>query len=74
MKRAIWLWVLGALLIAGYAVPYTLLAGVGHWSGAFLFWLVFGTLVWATLSVAVMRWRVDAQDADDPNKQHGAES
>jgi hypothetical protein len=74
MKRAIWLWVLGALLVAGYAVPYTLLAGVGRWSGAFLFWLLFGVLVWAILSVTVMRWRIHAKDADGPADQHEAQS
>lgn len=72
MKRATWLWLLGALLLAGYAVPYTLLTGVGRWSGAFLFWLLFGVLVWAILSGAVMRWRVDGGDAGEPADQHEA--
>lgn len=60
--KSTWLWILGALLLAGYAVPYTLLAGVGRWSGPFLFWLVFGLAVWALLSLVVLRWRVDALD------------
>jgi hypothetical protein len=62
MKKNAWLWVLAALLLAGYVVPYTLLAGVERWSGAFLFWLFFGVVAWAVLSLAVLRWRVEAVD------------
>ena len=62
MKKSTWLWGLGALLLAGYVMPYTLLAGVGRWSGAFLFWLLFGVVVWAVLSLVVLRWRVEAVD------------
>ena len=62
MKRTYWLWILGALLLAGYALPYTVLAGQASWSGAFLFWLLFGIAVWALLTFTVMRWRVGPGD------------
>ncbi len=71
MKRTGWLWVLGALLLAGYVVPYTLLAGVGRWHGAFLFWLVFGVLVWGLLSLVVGRWRVSAVTFHPPGGDRG---
>lgn len=60
MIRRLWLWALGVLLLAGFAVPYTILVGDGRWGGPFLFWLVFGVLVWILLSAVVLSWRVDA--------------
>jgi hypothetical protein len=69
MMKTGWLWALGVLLIAGYVVPYTVLAGVERWSGPFLFWLVFGVLVWAILSLVVLRWRVGPTAS--PIDEHG---
>ena len=59
MQMPWWIWLLAALLLVGYAVPYTLLAGVEAWTGSLLFWTLFGVAVWAILIAAVSRWRVD---------------
>lgn len=58
MRIAWWIWLLALLLVAGYAVPYTLLAGIESWQGSLLFWTLFGLAVWAVLVAAVARWNV----------------
>ncbi|HEY0918993.1 hypothetical protein [Devosia sp.] len=73
MKRTGWLWGLGALLLAAYVVPYTLLAGIGRWHGAFLFWLAFGILVWGLLSLVVWRWNVSAVPPDSGEAGRGGQ-
>jgi hypothetical protein len=60
MRLPPWIVAIILLLVAGYAVPYLLLAGVEDWSGAFLFWTVFGLLVWLILVGRVSRWNVEA--------------
>jgi len=59
MRTTWWIWALIALLGLGYALPYTLLAGVERWTGTFLFWTLFGVAVWAVLVAAVSRWNDD---------------
>lgn len=58
MRIPWWIWLLAVLLVAGYALPYTLLAGVEAWQGGLLFWTLFGVAVWAILVAAVARWNV----------------
>lgn len=64
MRTSWWIWAIAALLVLGYALPYTLFAGVERWTGAFLFWTLFGVGVWAVLVIAVQRWRGDAFDGE----------
>lgn len=52
------------LLMVGYAVPYLILPGREAWTGAFLFWIVFGGAVWVILVAAVARWRPDPGPRD----------
>lgn len=59
MRPIWWIRAIVILLIAAYAVPYLLLATTERWSGAFLFWVLFGAAVWTVLIVAVSRWKVD---------------
>lgn len=59
MRLPIWTAGILALLVLGYALPYTLLSGVERWHGAFLFWILFGAAVWLLLVFGVSRWRVD---------------
>ena len=57
------------LVAAGYAVPYLLLSGVEAWTGAFLFWLAFGALVWLVLVRTVARWNVEAATPRRENRR-----
>ncbi|MDA5564604.1 MULTISPECIES: hypothetical protein [Cobetia] len=45
MKRSKWIWLIWALVLLCYAVPYTLLSDVSAWYGSFLFWSVAGLVV-----------------------------
>lgn len=63
MRPTWWTWALVALLVAGYAIPYTALAGIERWSAAFLFWMLFGVAVWPLLVIAVSRWNVGGHSA-----------
>ena len=58
MKSTLWIWGLGVLIGLGFIVPYTLLADSQSWSGPFLFWVIFGVLVYVILVRAISRWRV----------------
>ena len=58
MKSSLWIWSLAALIALGFIVPYGVLADSEVWSGPFLFWLIFGLLVYVILVRAVSRWRV----------------
>jgi cytochrome b561 len=60
MRLPPWVTALIILVVAGYAVPYLLLANNETWSGAFLFWMVFGLVVWGILVGRVARWNVEA--------------
>jgi len=70
MKLAWWIWGLIALLVVGYGVPYTVLAGAERWSAGFLFWTLFGIAVWALLIVATGQWNVrgPAPKDDEPER------
>jgi hypothetical protein len=63
MRLPVWTIAVVALLVLGYALPYTLFAGVERWSGAFAFWLAFGAVVWVILVVTVSHWRPEAAPA-----------
>lgn len=69
MAKTWWLWLIGGLIALGYTVPYTVLRGVEHWYGAFLFWLIFGVVVWLVLSLAVLGWT--SRDADAVLAENG---
>ncbi len=60
MPVPLWTIIIAVLGVAGHAVPYLLLAGNETWSGAFLFWLVFGAVTWLVLVLVVMRWDAEA--------------
>ncbi|WP_158773995.1 hypothetical protein [Cobetia sp. L2A1] len=45
MKRSKWIWLIWALVLLCYVVPYTLLTHVSAWYGSFLFWSVAGVIV-----------------------------
>jgi hypothetical protein len=61
MHLPAWAIAVALLLLAGYAIPYLFLSGVEAWTGAFLFWLLFGAATWLILVRAVSRWNVDAE-------------
>lgn len=42
MKRSKWIWLVWAIVLLSYLVPYTLLSGVALWYGSFLFWAIAG--------------------------------
>lgn len=45
MKRSKGIWLVWALIVLCYLVPYTLLSNVEVWYGSFLFWTVAGLIV-----------------------------
>lgn len=45
MKRSKWIWLVWAVVLLSYLVPYTLLSGVALWYGSFLFWALAGLAV-----------------------------
>lgn len=55
---AIWLAMVAIVILAGIAVPYTILSGpaFGVWDVP-VFWIGFGFLVIALILRAVSRWR-----------------
>ena len=56
-KRRLWLLVMTALIVAGGAVPYGLLAGPGAGLTVAVFWTGFGLVVIAMIAVATLRWK-----------------
>jgi hypothetical protein len=58
MRLPLWAAGLTVLVAIGYAVPYLLLSGTEAWSGAFLFWIAFGVVVWGILVARVAFWNV----------------
>ncbi|KAA0010019.1 hypothetical protein F0A17_19235 [Billgrantia pellis] len=48
------IWLVWALVVLCYAVPYTLLTDVARWYGSFLFWTLAGLAVIA-LNVFITR-------------------
>lgn len=49
---------LAVLVLAAYAVPYTLLRGVESFAAAFLFWTLFGAAAIGVILHILRRWRV----------------
>ncbi|NVF15258.1 hypothetical protein [Vreelandella maris] len=45
MKRSKWIWLVWAVVLLSYLVPYTLLSGVAFWYGSFLFWMLAGLAI-----------------------------
>ncbi|KAE8438710.1 hypothetical protein [Vreelandella piezotolerans] len=45
MKRSKWIWLVWAVVLSSYVVPYTLLSDVSRWYGSFLFWTVAGLVI-----------------------------
>ncbi|CAD5260136.1 MULTISPECIES: hypothetical protein [Halomonadaceae] len=45
MKRSKWIWLVWAVVLLSYLVPYTLLSGVALWYGSFLFWMLAGLAI-----------------------------
>lgn len=51
------LWLLAALVLAAFVVPYTLLRDVPLWQGPFLFWSGFGVAAIAVILRLLSGWR-----------------
>ena len=45
MTRSKWIWLVWAVVLLSYLVPYTLLSDVSRWYGSFLFWPVAGLVI-----------------------------
>lgn len=45
MQRRKWIWLVWAVVLLSYVIPYTLLTGVQAWYGSFLFWSLAGLAV-----------------------------
>ncbi|AJY49067.1 hypothetical protein [Halomonas sp. KO116] len=45
MKRSKWIWLVWAVVLLCYVVPYTLLGHVSQWYGSFLFWACAGLVI-----------------------------
>ena len=45
MTRSKWIWLVWAVVLLSYLVPYTLLSDVSRWYGSFLFWAVAGLVI-----------------------------
>lgn len=56
-KGIIWAAVMALLVLLAYVVPYTVLSGVDHWYGSFLFWTVFGLVAIAAIWAVTASWR-----------------
>ena len=54
---ALWLGLVAALVLAGVAVPYGLLAGPDAGLAVALFWLGFGLAVVVLVAAATARWK-----------------
>ena len=48
---------LALLIVLAYVVPYGFLTGVSAWSGAFLFWTLFGLAAIALIFRLVSGWK-----------------
>lgn len=56
-RGLIWAGAVATLVVAAFAVPYTLLSGVDTWYGSFLFWVVFALVSIGVNAAIVGRWR-----------------
>ncbi|HCE41090.1 hypothetical protein [Alloalcanivorax profundimaris] len=45
MQRSKWIWLIWAVVVLCYLVPYTVLSDVHAWYGSFLFWTLAGVAV-----------------------------
>lgn len=45
MSRRSGLWLIAAVVVLCYVVPFTALSGVAHWTGSFLFWTLAGLAI-----------------------------
>lgn len=61
MSRRTGLWLIAAVVVLCYLVPFTALSGVTHWAGSFLFWIVAGLAIIA-LNVAITSRFADRDD------------
>ena len=61
MRRKISFILIGALIVACYAVPYLVLQSVETWHGSFLFWTIAGVGVIVLNVVATIGFRGDAE-------------
>lgn len=52
-----WLGLVAVLVLLCYVVPYTVLSGVDHWYGSFLFWTLTTAVVVAINAVVSLKWR-----------------
>lgn len=55
--RAIWLVLVLIIIVASYAVPYTLLSDVDEWYGSFLFWTLATAVVIGINAVVSSAWK-----------------
>lgn len=55
--RAYWLFLVLALILLSYLIPYTLLTGVDAWYGSFLFWAVCTAAVIGVNAIVSSAWR-----------------
>jgi hypothetical protein len=74
MRLPAWIAALILLVASGYAVPYLVLPGVERWSGAFLFWIGFGLVVWVVLIGRIAGWNVHAAIPPLESARPGAEA
>lgn len=56
-SRRLWLLAMAALIVAGGAVPYGLMAGPGAGLTVAVFWTAFGLAVIAMIAAATLRWK-----------------
>ncbi|TFH34569.1 MAG: hypothetical protein E4G93_05135 [Dehalococcoidia bacterium] len=55
-RRLAWGW-LGVLLLVDLIVPWYVLGGHPHFTGAFLFWVVWTAVAIVSMFVLFLRWR-----------------
>jgi len=55
-RRFAWVWLV-ALLVADIVFPWYVLGGQAHFSGAFLFWVVWTAIAIASMFLLFLRWR-----------------
>ncbi len=56
-RRRAWILLYGLLLVLAVVVPYTALAGIGRWTGAFLFWILFALVAVVAMVLITAKWR-----------------
>jgi len=56
IRRFAWA-LFGGLLLADIVFPWYVLGGHAHFSGAFLFWVVWAAVSIASMFVLFLRWR-----------------